>query len=278
MSTSVCQQPAPAPSGPEIGPAKWTQFNSPTLAPGKRQSPINIDRSTCLVKKHLVARPLRYEFPTLIENLEMVNSGHGWTVNIPPHISDKTALTDGPLTYKYKLVQFHAHWGCDSSCGSEHTIDGHSYAAELHFVHYNSTLFSSFGEAVQKDLGLSVIAVFLEIGSKKNDQVEKIVKNLKSIKYKEEKTTISEAISLAGFFPEKKSYFTYEGSLTTSPYYESVTWIVFENPVTVTVDQIVSMRQLMCTTKAMENKESHGLSQNYRLPQPLNGREVTYVR
>ncbi|XP_053202188.1 carbonic anhydrase 1-like isoform X2 [Panonychus citri] len=277
MSTSVCQQPAP--SGPEVSPIKWAQTPSPTtLVPGKRQSPININRSVCLVGKSLISRPLRYEFPTVIENLEMVNSGHGWTVNIPPHIGDKTGLTDGPLLDKYNLVQFHAHWGCDSTSGSEHTIDGHSYASELHFVHYNSTLFSSFGEAVKKDRGLSVIAVFLEVGDKKNEQIEKIVKHLKDIKYKDEKTIISEGISYVGFFPEKKSYFTYEGSLTTSPYHESVSWIVFENPVTVTADQITAMRQLMCNTKETENKDSSGLSQNYRQPQPINGRDVIYVR
>lgn len=44
-------------------------------------------------------------------------------------------LTGGPLSYRYKLVQFHLHWGHNSSCGSEHTVDGQTYAAEVGIIH-----------------------------------------------------------------------------------------------------------------------------------------------
>ena len=33
-------------------------------------------------------------------------------------------------------------------------------------------------------------------------------------------------------------YWTYSGSLTTPPYYETVTWIVFRDPITVTEAQV----------------------------------------
>ena len=32
---------------------------------------------------------------------------------------------------EYELWQFHAHWGNDSSKGSEHTVEGKTYAAEV---------------------------------------------------------------------------------------------------------------------------------------------------
>ena len=35
---------------------------------------------------------------------------------------------------EYELWQFHAHWGNDSSKGSEHTVDGKTYAAEVSTV------------------------------------------------------------------------------------------------------------------------------------------------
>ena len=41
------------------------------------------------------------------------------------------ALSGGPLGGTYKLVHFHMHWGKDDSKGSEHTVDGKSYAAEV---------------------------------------------------------------------------------------------------------------------------------------------------
>ena len=32
----------------------------------------------------------------------------------------------------------HAHWGSCAGHGSEHTVDGKQYDAELHIVHYNT--------------------------------------------------------------------------------------------------------------------------------------------
>lgn len=62
--------------------------------------------------------------------------GCGWIVNIQTELSKQTAIEQGPLDGKYLLEQFHAHWGGDCSCGSEHTIDGKSYAAEVRFDIY----------------------------------------------------------------------------------------------------------------------------------------------
>ena len=42
-----------------------------------------------------------------------------------------TELSGGPLKDKYRLEQFHLHWGSSDEEGSEHTIDRHSYAAEV---------------------------------------------------------------------------------------------------------------------------------------------------
>lgn len=42
-----------------------------------------------------------------------------------------TVLQGGPLTDNYKLEQFHLHWGSTDDQGSEHTINGQMYAAEV---------------------------------------------------------------------------------------------------------------------------------------------------
>jgi carbonic anhydrase len=34
------------------------------------------------------------------------------------------------------------------------------------------------------------------------------------------------------------SYFTYAGSLTTPPLFESVTWMVYRNPITISAAQV----------------------------------------
>jgi len=58
-------------------------------------------------------------------------------------------LSGGPLGHKYKLEQFHCHWGCTSSKGSEHTVDGRPYAGEV------SKLFF-FNISVLKTMSLNV--------------------------------------------------------------------------------------------------------------------------
>lgn len=61
------------------------------------------------------------------------------------------------------MEQFHCHWGCSDNSGSEHTVDGTSYAGELHLVHWNSTKYNSFAEAAGHPDGLAVLGVFLQV-------------------------------------------------------------------------------------------------------------------
>ena len=46
------------------------------------------------------------------------------------------ALTGGGLDGEYELGQFHAHWGDDDCRGSEHTVDGKMYPAEVSICHF----------------------------------------------------------------------------------------------------------------------------------------------
>lgn len=42
-----------------------------------------------------------------------------------------TALTGGPISGTYRLKQFHFHWGASDDRGSEHTVAGTKYPAEV---------------------------------------------------------------------------------------------------------------------------------------------------
>ena len=57
----------------------------------------------------------------------------------------------------------HAHWGKAGGGGSEHTVDGVQYAAELHIVHWN-TKYGDPSQAVDKPDGLAVLGMFLKEG------------------------------------------------------------------------------------------------------------------
>ena len=52
------------------------------------------------------------------------------------------ALTGGPLSDDYELWQYHAHWGKEDSLGSEHKVNGQSYAGEvLLYTRFVKTLY-----------------------------------------------------------------------------------------------------------------------------------------
>ena len=56
------------------------------------------------------------------------NDGHGFKVSFP---EKQYNVSGGKLSGTYTTVQFHIHWGADNSKGSEHTVNGKQYAAEV---------------------------------------------------------------------------------------------------------------------------------------------------
>lgn len=62
------------------------------------------------------------------------------------------------------FVEFR-HWGPNDDCGSEHTIDGKSFAAELHFVNWNHETFKEAPQAAMTNdhSGLLVLGVLVTV-------------------------------------------------------------------------------------------------------------------
>ena len=71
-------------------------------------------------------------------------------------------IQGGPLDNPYRLKQFHFHWGGKGCHGSEHTVEGQSYASEVsawdlsasvHLCLINKKLrITRFGEGVFKNM------------------------------------------------------------------------------------------------------------------------------
>ena len=93
--------------------------------------------------------------------MDIQNTGSSFMVTYADD-NDKSTLTEGPISGTYRLKQFHVHWGANNDRGSEHTVAGTKYAAELHLVHWN-TKYPNFGEAASKPDGLAVVGVFLKV-------------------------------------------------------------------------------------------------------------------
>nr|XP_012219873.1 PREDICTED: carbonic anhydrase 5B, mitochondrial isoform X4 [Linepithema humile] len=110
-------------------------------------------------------------------------------------------LSGGPLMDDvYKLEQYHCHWGCSDSRGSEHTVDGQAFAGELHLVHWNTSKYKTFAEAAKASDGLAVLGVFLKVG-KTHEEMDKIARLLPYVSHKDEVVEITEPIDPAKLLP-----------------------------------------------------------------------------
>ena len=166
----------------------------------------------------------------------------------------------------------HAHWGDKKGVGSEHTVDGAPYDAELHIVHFN-TKYGSPGDAFDKEDGLAVLGIFINVG-KEHPEFEKLCKRFQDIEHPFDVAQLEEEIDPTNFLPTNKSYFTYPGSLTTPPLSECVTWLVFRHPVEISRQQINAMRLL---SMSRPEEEEERIRNNCRPVQPVGGRRVLMV-
>ncbi|XP_060750522.1 carbonic anhydrase 6 [Tachysurus vachellii] len=232
---------------------------------GRKQSPIDIKRRNVRFNPHMLQLEMTGYGEMKNGNFLMINNGHSVQINLPPTM----VITKG-LPNQYTAVQMHLHWGGRDleASGSEHTMDGIRYMAELHVVHYNSDKYMSFDEAKDKPDGLAVLAFFYEDGHFENTYYSDFINNLENVKYAGQSMYIS-TLNVRSMLPENFAhFFRYEGSLTTPPCYESILWTVFDTPITLSHNQI---RKLESTLMDLENKT---LWNDYRMAQPLNDRVV----
>lgn len=72
-----------------------------------------------------------------------------------------------------------------------------------------------------------------------------------------------------------RHYITYQGSLTTAPYFESVTWIIYRTPIYVSRQQVAVFRNL----QACEKDEKKKIVNNYRaIQKPMEAPDIRFIR
>lgn len=255
------------------GPNTWSRVAPAAL--GKRQSPIDIIPANANYDETLAARPFKVVYDASKAG-KLINNGRSAQATFD---SEGSSLTGGPLDHKYQVAQFHLHWGKSDDTGSEHRINGKMYAAELHIVHWNCELFESVGDAIKEDKGLCVLGMFLQVG-KEHPGLKRITDRLAEIPYSGESVDLTEGFDPATLLPsDTTQYYTYLGSLTTPPLYESVTWVVFKQPIEVSEAQMQAFRNLNSIPKDgsvdPEANDFQGkIVENYRPPLPLGDRTV----
>ena len=183
---------------------------------GEAQSPIDLKSS---VASDLGSLELNYQDTPLA----ITNNGRTIRVNYQPGSS--LTLDDR----RYELLQFHFHQP------SEHLISGKAFDMEAHFVHKN------------QDTGdLLVLAVLMKQGEV-NRAINTIWRNL-PLKSDRQLATSNLVINALQLLPENiNRYYRYQGSLTTPPCSETVTWLVLKQPVAVSKFQIARFFKVMGT-------------------------------
>ncbi|XP_067841147.1 carbonic anhydrase 14 isoform X2 [Heptranchias perlo] len=231
------------------------------LCKGESQSPINIDiRKTTLNKNLPIITLEGYNLPET-ESLTLSNNGHTVKLSLP----DSMSISSG-FSQKYVAAQLHFHWGSGTIPGSEHTVDGTQYSAEMHVVHY-AAKYGSLKDAAEETDGLAVLAVLFQVGPQDNENYDHIFGKLQDIAEEGNSVHIP-GFDITTLLPRQlHRFFRYSGSLTTPPCFQTVTWTIFNDTIQISQAQL---NQLETSLKTGD----HMMDSNYRHVQPLNGRTV----
>ena len=164
---------------------------------------------------------------------EIVHNGHTVQVN---YAAGSALAVDG---HAFELKQFHFH------APSENTINGKRFPLEVHLVHKDTS-----GK-------LAVVGVLFEEGA----DHPLLAKLWEKLPKSGDKGALPAGLNARELLPAGSDYFRFNGSLTTPPCSEGVTWLVMKSPVSASRAQVERFSQAI------------GFA-NSRPVQPLNDRPV----
>lgn len=217
----------------ETGPEHWAEVEKNSDCAGNHQSPVNIP-TTEAVRDTAYHSRLRINYRPDTKIKRVVNNGH--SIQYDFEQGDFLQLEDD----SFRLLQIHFHEP------SEHTIDGIRYPVEMHLVHINSEgkyiVLGIMAKQGESSHTFEFLESYLPVQPGENRKIEN-------------------TFDLNQSLPDSRDFYFYHGSLTTPPCSETVDWIVFKEPIAISMEQIERLRVLMPVD-------------NYRNIQPLNDREV----
>uniref|UniRef100_A0AC35U4X9 Alpha-carbonic anhydrase domain-containing protein n=1 Tax=Rhabditophanes sp. KR3021 TaxID=114890 RepID=A0AC35U4X9_9BILA len=255
------------------GPDFWGLVNKhwKLCTSGQLQSPINIDPTVLLYDSNL--KPLQMESGQ-IEGL-LKNTGQLPVININNSLANSmkyiniTQSPASPYNYRLQKIIFHTGRIDTGEKGSEHTIDKIRYPAEVQMLAYNVDLYDNFTDALTKPRGILAISVIVDIGKRTNSELRKLSVASQSIIYKGQSVKLRK-LNPAELLPKTLNFITYEGSLTFPGCYETATWVVMNNPIYITREDL----EIWNTIQQTETKQANPtfMSPNYRPLKPVNKR------
>jgi len=206
---------------------------------------------------------------------DLTNNGHTAQLDVNMPSASAGVLSGGPLSEDYQVLQLHFHWGKTNDRGSEHTYDGRAFPLEMHIVHVKSSLKGVEGDPALKIIdGLAVTGFVFSIGSENaalkplTDALSQITSSGGKINFANTGFKLNNLIDPV-ITANNARYSTYDGGLTTPGCFEVVKWINFKTPLEISSAQLAQFRTLMDGKGKM-------IYDNFRSPQPLNGRTVEH--
>jgi len=235
--------------GGETGPERWGSLSSAwsTCATGRQQSPVDLAGAAPAAEG--ATDPADDDSFSLAwgpVELDVDDDGHG------AHLETEGSATASLDGRAHELVQFHAH------APSEHVVDGRPASGEVHFVHRAA------------DGSLAVVGLLVQVGDH-SPAWEPVVAAVLAeaprpraagpaddLASRAAATTETGAridprggaprpgdddlddprVDLATLLPGTLDHVRYDGSLTTPPCTEGVSWAVLSSPVTMSAEQL----------------------------------------
>lgn len=218
----------------ETSPEHWAEIEKNSDCDGKKQSPINIiDIDTKPTKQK--ENPLNILYTPTTAISQVVNNGHSIQFNF--EAGDSIQYHND--TYHLSQIHFHEP--------SEHTINGIRYPLEIHLVHKskqdNFTVMGVLAKEGQESQLFEFLESFLPIEENKSKEIH-------------------QSLDLTTLFPDNKNFYSYDGSLTTPPCTQNVNWVIFKDPIIVSLDEVLKLKSNMPVD-------------NYRNEQPIYDRVVS---
>lgn len=197
----------------EDGPEYWGQLHESyaLCSTGRSQSPVNL-----VWKRPIEGGEIAINYKS--SRLRIFNNGHTIRLEVDP---GSFALIRGQ-NYELKHLSFRT--------SSEHSISGNHLPMEAQFFHQN-------------DEGQVAVIALILIEGQHNPFIETLWQQMPR-STGQEFTLPDVYLNPKSLIPSIHTYYHYTGSLTTPPCSEDVNWNVFNTPVEVSREQIMTFRQL----------------------------------
>ncbi|XP_055907804.1 carbonic anhydrase 7-like [Eupeodes corollae] len=253
-------------------PSEWNQEYE--TCRGNRQSPIGLVREESLDNTNLPKLSFNnYNLP-LSMPVEAQNNGHTVQVKVNDVVDGgRPSVTGGGVSEIYEAQSFHFHWGSQNSKGSEHEIDKNKYDVELHIVHKNIR-FANLNEASNDPSGILVLGIMLkkwQFIPTFRTGLNAVYDTLPYLSKYDSTQTLNETITMNSILSglNTRQFYTYNGSLTTPPCSQAVTWFVFK-------DVVPIQSRYLKRFWTLYDSRNIPLLNNFRPIQERNDREVLY--